>query len=363
MAVGNRAKIESLQALRALAFLGIFFLHSDFFISWPFLGVSVFFVMSGFLLFYRYHDKNMEVSPKDNFLFAVRKIGKIYPMHIITMLCLIILRFILMYRNGFSIPSFKVLLRDIVFNCTLLQAWVPRISVTISLNGVAWYLSVTLFLYFMFPAIMKTVRKCSQKRLLLTCVFLLPLEIIACILCIKISRADSQIYVWFMYYFPVFRLGEFFIGVCLGKFYLATKFNNSTVKSSLLELIFTAFTAAVFLWLKKPYSGTLLMAIHNATTAYIPLAAGWVYLFANKDGIITKLLSNKILLFIGNMSPYAFLIHSVITIYKNILFHYPDFNINAVGKILIVSIELGLSLLLSYLYKKRAGSGKPYIFF
>ena len=48
--LNKKNKIESIQALRALAFLGIFFAHSHFFISWSALGVCVFFVMSGFAL-------------------------------------------------------------------------------------------------------------------------------------------------------------------------------------------------------------------------------------------------------------------------------------------------------------------------
>lgn len=51
------SKIMSLQALRALAFLGIFLSHTNCFIQWPWLGVSTFFVLSGFLMM-RTHGGN-----------------------------------------------------------------------------------------------------------------------------------------------------------------------------------------------------------------------------------------------------------------------------------------------------------------
>lgn len=46
----SNSKIISLQALRAIAFLGIFLSHTNCFIQWPWLGVSTFFVLSGFLM-------------------------------------------------------------------------------------------------------------------------------------------------------------------------------------------------------------------------------------------------------------------------------------------------------------------------
>lgn len=54
--VKHNNKIESLDALRGIAFLGIFFLHSGFYIQWSQLAVSIFFALSGFLLVYRNYD-------------------------------------------------------------------------------------------------------------------------------------------------------------------------------------------------------------------------------------------------------------------------------------------------------------------
>lgn len=42
-----------------------------------------------------------------------------------------------------------------------------------------------------------------------------------------------------------------------------------------------------------------------------------VYLFAINKGYISKLLSNKVMLYIGNISAYAFLIHQVLIRYSN----------------------------------------------
>lgn len=52
-------KIESLETLRGIAFSGIFLLHIGFPIQWATLGVSIFFVLSGFLLSYHYLDSSL----------------------------------------------------------------------------------------------------------------------------------------------------------------------------------------------------------------------------------------------------------------------------------------------------------------
>lgn len=74
----QRGQITSLQALRALAFLGIFLHHVNSPFCWPAIGVSVFFVLSGFLMEYKYFGKEMSLSVRENLRFAIRKISKLY---------------------------------------------------------------------------------------------------------------------------------------------------------------------------------------------------------------------------------------------------------------------------------------------
>ena len=72
--ISKGQKIESIQALRALAFLGIFLSHARAPVSWAQLGVSVFFVLSGCLMTCNYYDKEMEISIKKNSIFAIKKL-------------------------------------------------------------------------------------------------------------------------------------------------------------------------------------------------------------------------------------------------------------------------------------------------
>lgn len=143
--------IASLQGLRALAFFGIFLSHAKMPFAWSTLSVSIFFVLSGFLLYYRDRINYSKMPPFfahssliNNIIFSIKKIKKLYKLHIITMILVIPL-------CTLSIGT----VATIFLNIVLLQCWGPLSSINVSLNGVAWYLSTIMFLYFMFPYIKK----------------------------------------------------------------------------------------------------------------------------------------------------------------------------------------------------------------
>ena len=81
-----KQKITAIQGLRAIAFLAIFLSHTGLgnlgcLGAW---GVSVFFVMSGFLMILSYMSK--DDTPPVSLKFAWNKIRPLYPLHILMML-------------------------------------------------------------------------------------------------------------------------------------------------------------------------------------------------------------------------------------------------------------------------------------
>ncbi len=154
-------RIASLQTIRALAFLGIFTSHcaATRLGAW---GVSVFFVLSGFVMTYTYYNRELEKTLKKCIQFSINKIKKLYPLHILMMLSALVFVVKELLTN-FSIKSFVFVCGKVLLNVTLLQTWIPSSSVYFSLNGVAWYLSVCLFIYAVFPIIIRYVRKMDIK--------------------------------------------------------------------------------------------------------------------------------------------------------------------------------------------------------
>ena len=352
---GN-VKIESLQALRAIAFIGIFLSHAGAPYKWPTLGVSVFYVMSGFLMTLKHMNDELDYSLKGRAEFSCRRIKKLYPLHLLTMICAIILNLAVIINAGITFKEISALTGKIILNILLLQTWVPYSSINVSLNGVAWYLSVTMFLYFMFPLIQCFIKKQKMKSLLLMNLFILVLQYFSCIPWIIYLGIDNPIYIWFMYCFPVFRIGDFFVGCTLGKQYVNSQnIKVSFVQISIIEVLMTIIVVCTFAWLKIEQNNIFILALHNWTTIFIPIAAVWIYLFTINKGIITRILTNRVFIFIGNISAYTFLIHYVVVLYTNSALGYFNLILTNNVKSIVIIFEFMITVLLTLLYKKIKG--------
>lgn len=157
----ENGRIKSLQGLRTLAFFGIFTSHTGLtqLGAW---GVSVFFVLSGFLMAYVYYERNLDCSLKRSVSFSIRKIKRLYPLHILMMLAALLLELVPLFKH-FSARSVILLLSKIGFNAALLQGWLPTQSMYYSLNAVSWFLSTCLLLYAAFPCILNRLRTIDNK--------------------------------------------------------------------------------------------------------------------------------------------------------------------------------------------------------
>lgn len=132
----KQKKLSSLQAVRALAFLGIFTCHAGLnqLGAW---GASVFLMLSGFLMIYTYYDKEPETTPGSVCRFARKRIGKIYPLHILMMLAALPFA-VRVLMEDFTVRNLIRSVGQVVLNVFLLQSWIPKSASYFSLNGVAW---------------------------------------------------------------------------------------------------------------------------------------------------------------------------------------------------------------------------------
>ncbi len=346
-------KIESLQALRAVAFLGIFLLHSKVPWGWAKFGVSVFFVLSGFLMMVRYNDRDLP-SGIGRFRFSVEKIKKLYPLHVLTMLSVVVIELLLGRHFGILKEQMIPLFRNIVLNVFLVQSWYPDSTVNVALNGVAWYLSVALFLYWTFPLL--AVRLRGKRRRFQLCVIGMALASQFVLAFIMASRCgvDSTVYIWSMYCFPVFRLGDFVAGMALGQLYLqrgARKWESVTA-NSVVEIVALAVTIFGCIWLEQPSDSIFVNALKNWSSIYIIFAMIWIMLFINRAGVFTRALSCRPMIALGNISAQAFLIHYVIVRAANAFLGVKAIAFTPGVTYGAFAVEFIITILLSNIYKR-----------
>lgn len=309
--VTGMGRINSLQAVRAIAFLGIYLYHAlrtiqgksivgHFFTSglgpW---GVSVFFVLSGFLMTYSYWNRPPKRSIKDMALFTVRKIRKLYPLH------LIMLFFASVYLVLAKDRSFLQIFKKLIITIPLIQTWFPVGFQAI--NNVAWYLSVCLFLYFVFPYILPCIKDGSTSKKVIEMIAVYMLQLLVGYLLSHFTKVNIK---WAVYCHPLYRTGDFVIGCLTASIFI---YNRNTKKrgflsGSFLEIIVLLCNIAVCALFTKIGKHSLWFAY---TCMFTPTSVLLIYIFSESSGFLTRLLNNKLIFWLASISAYAFLIHRV----------------------------------------------------
>ena len=327
-----KKRIDSLEALRALACIAMFLFHGGINISGA--GAAcVFFMLSGFTLSLSELHRDTYTNPGalGSALAAIKRIRRLYALHIVCLLPVLALNLFEMSR-GLSYVSPADLVKRLIASILLLQSWVPDSSVAVSFNGVAWFLSTLLFLYFCFPFVFGLLRKLSSVRAALLAIFILtavqialgftasPLE--SRLLGLGIIPADGKFAYWFSYIFPVFRLFDFSVGCILAWVFVEVNDKARPAHACIAELAsIVLFAATHFLYRHStPLPG---WEAFKYTQIFVPFAAVVIFTFALGQGPAVKWLTNRFTLFIAGISSDFFLIHQNIirftTIFLSVL--------------------------------------------
>lgn len=173
---------------------------------------------------YSYYGKNRitNVSLKDNFLFAKKKIRRLYLLHVICTMAMV--PFMMFGNDAEPVPAILI---KIVLNLLLIQSWIPIDGIFI--NGVSWYLCVTVFSYFIFPYILNYIEKGYSIKKAIRMIFIcLIIMISIALLGLGMSVvASSHNILWMEYLstalvssFPLSRILETIIGINLGYIFI-----------------------------------------------------------------------------------------------------------------------------------------------
>lgn len=300
-------RIESFQGLRALAFIAILMSHTigssyEALAAW---GVSTFLGLSGFLMMYSYYPR--QETPRFGLRFAWKKIQKLYPLHIVMMICAGACEII------YGHAAVSRVLKKFLLHIPLLQSWAPYPEIYGTLNGVSWYLSSVFFSYLLFPLILKKFKKVNKKQqggvgILLV----LVIEMMIAAAAGLIGNPDKSMpfsIQWIVYCCPVARLFDFLAGCCVGYLFLQ-KADDAGAPKSKGANPYTLVEIAVILLLcaaKGIYSQAFQRPWHESvkyTLLFQPITAVTLWCVARGRGLLSRILQNKGLVWLGNMDSF-----------------------------------------------------------
>ncbi len=320
----------NIQGLRGLAVISVIFFHYGFeYFQGGFLGVDIFFVISGYLMSLILDKK---ISYKTLLNFYLKRLKRILPALIFVVFISLLLGFLLISESSYERLG-KTSLSSIFFTSNFYY-W--REWGYFDLNSLnkpllhTWSLSVEMQFYLLFPILLLSINFFFKK---INIIYKLIFIIISFTFFTELIIEEKKIA---SFYLMPFRLSEFLIG-SIGYYY---EKNYKTLKINKNYVFILSLGLLLFCILyydkniKFPGLNSLLPCIIT------------LILILNKENYLSKkILQNKILLFIGNISYSLYLIHWPLFIYYRFYtFKEPS---NAEKFLLII-----LSIIFAYLINK-----------
>jgi peptidoglycan/LPS O-acetylase OafA/YrhL len=285
-------RIEQLTFTRFLAAISIIIYHfgMDLFpfrteaISFLFkqanLGVSYFFILSGFVMIIAYGGKG-RIDPKK---YYVTRLARIYPIYFISLIMLVI--YYIIRHKEIDPVAFGM-------NLFAIQSWFP--SYALSLNTPSWSLVVEFFFYALFPFLFNRVY--SKSRFIKLAISILLFWILSQVF-FNLLLGSSFYHGFFsksrylLFYFPMMHLNEFLIGNLGGMIFLKTR--KEYVRN--YDKIIILLLVALVLLLRFPMS----WSYHNGLMAIIFIP--FILMLSLNNGYLSHLFNKKPMVFLGEIS-------------------------------------------------------------
>lgn len=179
---GQDARIKTFDFIRAAATIAVFIFHAGYLFSYPHdgfinwyrleyfsgtVGVSAFFVLSGFLLFYQMAKKNEPMDGTKLKEYAKKRLLRILPLYYFSLFFIVL---VLRHDILFSPDGWRSIVYNLIFIRGLKHADGSGGSITI--NPVYWSLVVEMHFYFLLPIFYYLFHKYQKISLFLAVIVL-----------------------------------------------------------------------------------------------------------------------------------------------------------------------------------------------
>jgi peptidoglycan/LPS O-acetylase OafA/YrhL len=217
-------------------------------------GVSFFFVLSGFVLVW-------SAPPGDTVgAFLQRRFAKIYPNHAVAFVCAIVLVVV----SGAAVSGSAVLSNLLLINGWLFQPGYPN-----AINPVSWTLCCEAFFYLILPFLLPRLRRVNSEQLYLA---LALIPVAALLIAAALREWVPDQYVPVVGFFPPMRYHEFLVGVLVGELVVRRQWRGPGLWPS-TALVVIAYIAHS--WVDLSVIVPMAFVAFIAAAAATDLRGGW----------------------------------------------------------------------------------------
>ncbi len=295
-------------------------------------GMTLFFVLSGFVIHYNYSATLKENPKLGMYNFVISRFARLYPLFFIC-LCF----FLLSDINKATLPA--TFDQTIPYYLTLTESW---FYITIGshtliyqfgdIPSVFWSISTEWFFYLVYPLISFTLLKMSKIRtkiiIFLIILICMPILIAKAYFLqlsldqfamnrlgsgIDMTKPQDSFFRWLVYFSPYFRISEFLIGCLTAAIYMQLSERLPSKKEEgfgffILFLAITSIPVLHYLIFHPPVKLLWMEELHRCF-GFAPTMAIIMFCCVRYNNIITRLACNPILILGGEMSYSLYLLH------------------------------------------------------
>ena len=329
---------SEIDGLRAFAVIPVIFFHAGFhFFSGGFVGVDVFFVISGYLIT-TIIIKELNSNKFSLKNFYERRARRILPALIFVILISSFISFIFLTRSELASYFKSVIATLLFFSNFYFYKTTPYFQSESDLEPLlhTWSLSIEEQFYILFPITLLLFYKYLKKYIFLMFIFGFVASLFICqFLALKTGGTLN-------FYFTFSRAWELALGAICAYLIIYKNLSFSILVRNLLSIIGIGLIIFSILFFNRetvfPSFYTLLPTIGTAL----------IILFADKDTFVKKILSIKIFVGIGLISYSLYLWHQPLLAFGRIFFD----DLSIIRKLIIIFLSVLMAIFTYYFVEK-----------
>lgn len=316
-----------------------------------YMGVNLFFILSGFILAYNYLTPTGMRGTVAAFVRA--RAARILPVYFLALLVSIPVFAWQVEQGAFlSFPMDPLVTLGV--NLALVQAWVPHAANF--LNAPGWSLSAEVVFYLAFPLLVPLVLRIPPRFLMPALLAAWALALLPSVLYLlvlpdaKITNPGWGSYgTWLQVvkFNPLVRLPEFAFGVLLGRVFLLNPTWRLSVSPSLLLVLVLAVTLLVITRVPTPF-----VLRHGGLLD--PLFGAVVLLTAYATGRVARVLGSPAMRLLGEASFATYLLHVPVWDGLQALTGMSVAALPAWGFVVYLALTVVLSVLVLWIFEEPA---------